>query len=89
MKQELERGLSVEELFGEDAVDVSDEVEVYDNGKTMECPECGAGTGVKKDMVAWECYDCGKMLVDTEFDSRENETPVGASGGQMELGDFA
>lgn len=89
MKIDVHSDTKVQDIFGENAVDVSDEVEVYENGKTMECPDCGSGTGLEKGAVSWKCYECCKTLVDSEWHKREDQEPVEESGGQMKLGEFA
>lgn len=79
----------VMQYYGEDAIDVTEVVELYENGKVIECPNCGAGTGIRKDLVTHKCHGCNRILVDTEAHLREDQEFNVGSGGQMKLGDFA
>ena len=69
----------LEEHFDEHVIDITDSVEEYDNGKTIECP-CGAGIGVKMDEIATKCYSCmERVLIDLYAEERplqDEETTV-------------
>ncbi len=67
-------------------VDVTDTVVCYENGKVVEC-ECGHGIGVDLNEKSIKCANCGRVLVDAEYDDRE---PPGDDDdeGQSSLGDF-
>lgn len=51
------------QVYGEDYVDVTDQVEHYEHGKTFEC-DCGQGFGVVYEESHWKCPSCGEMIVD-------------------------
>lgn len=77
-----------------DCVDVTSSVEVYDNGKTMECG-CGHGVGVQVDCFVVKCHSCKKIMVDknTNRDGEVdveggNDNGVDSVSGQSTLGDF-
>lgn len=77
-----------------DCVDVTGSVEIYDNGKTMEC-DCGHGVGVAKKTFVVKCHRCKKFMVDKNtnrdgaVDAEGGENNEGDSvSGQATLGDF-
>lgn len=51
-------------------VDVTEEVEEYQKGKTFEC-ECGQGFGVEYGTDSVVCPTCSKVVVDTRSGDRE------------------
>lgn len=59
----------IEAVYGEDYVDVTDDVICYEKGKAFEC-ECGQGFGVKFDRAAVKCPSCCRNVVDREPDER-------------------
>jgi rubrerythrin len=70
--------------FGGKIVDVTDNVQCYENGKTFEC-ECGQGFGVSFDEALWRCPTCGARVIDHKASEREQpERRQGQSG----LSDF-
>jgi hypothetical protein len=56
-------------IYGDEYVDITDEVICYENGKVFAC-ECGQDVGVIHSKFAVKCASCGKMLVDLEADER-------------------
>ena len=68
----------------EEQVDVTDEIEQYAKGKTVECV-CGAGIGVPYGDMYIPCYACGRTLVDEEAGARE---PPKTDDEQMTLGGY-
>ncbi len=77
----------------ENVIDVTETVEVYENGKTWDC-ECGHGIGTDKDVRRVRCHSCGEILEDAEASVREDEEPVSGDApnvdsGQTKLGEFA
>lgn len=65
-------------------VDVTDEVENYKHGKTVECP-CGQGIGVEYGELYIGCASCDTTLVDFKAGERE---PPEREAGQSELSKF-
>lgn len=72
------------DLGRENIVDVTEDVEVYENGKAFSC-ECGQGIGVEMGREAIICASCGRMCVDTKNEERE---PPTREQGQTSLGDW-
>lgn len=68
----------------EEIVDATDDVEVYDEGKVMEC-KCGQRIGVAHNLESTRCASCGSIIVDEDWDSREEEAEEGV---QSELDEF-
>ena len=61
---------ALRDLYGEDElVDVTDDVESYEKGKTFRC-ECGQGFGVPFDTTMVICPSCGKKVVDLDWEDR-------------------
>lgn len=56
----------------ENAIDWTEEFDVYSTGKTTECP-CGQGTGIKHGVAIFDCVSCDRMLVDMEHNEREKQ----------------
>lgn len=56
----------------DDAVDSTNDFEVFNRGKTIEC-DCGLGIGVELESAIVKCSRCGKYLVDLKFNEREKE----------------
>lgn len=86
MEQEIKnerRDELMMEDYGDDVIDVTDTVEVYQQGKVMHC-ECGHGIGTSFDARLVKCARCSKSLVDMK--STEREPSYGS--GQTELGRF-
>lgn len=88
--------------YGDNAVDITDEVIEYPKGKVFDCV-CGHGIGVPMEKVGTKCYSCGEhVLVDNKalerpLDSKETrKARVGEDsteeesneGGQTGLGDW-
>lgn len=71
LEQEPEQGTELDE----DEIDVTDTIEVYENGKTWECP-CGSGNGTPKELRKMKCAVCGKQLVDKDYLEREDQEPL-------------
>jgi len=53
-------------------VDVTDRIEVYRKGKTLDC-DCGHGIGVGMSRKVMRCYSCGRTLVDHDAENRSFE----------------
>jgi hypothetical protein len=68
----------------EQVVDVTEKVQVYENGKAFSC-ECGQDIGIVMDRQAVICATCGKMCVDMDYEQRE---PPQTDRGQTTLGDW-
>lgn len=51
-------------------VDVTEDVEVYQNGKAFSC-DCGQDIGVCHNIKSVKCASCGNVCVDTRYDERE------------------
>lgn len=66
-------------------VDVTDDVEEYEKGKTFEC-ECGQGFGVSYGTDSVVCPSCDKVVVDSNAGDRE---PPEREGGQTSLGEWS
>ncbi len=63
-------GLVLKDLYDEDEfVDVTDDVESYENGKTFQC-ECGQWFGVDFDTTMLTCPSCGKKVIDLDWEDR-------------------
>jgi hypothetical protein len=71
-------------LYPDDAIDIAERVECYENGKTFEC-DCGQGFGVFHDCKSDKCPTCGKVLYDSRWESREAPE---VESGQTTLGDW-
>lgn len=48
-----------------DEVDVTATIEVYEKGKTWDCP-CGMGIGTGKSTMRVRCASCGRQLKDSK-----------------------
>jgi predicted RNA-binding Zn-ribbon protein involved in translation (DUF1610 family) len=51
------------QVYGKDYVDVTDQVEHYEHGKTFAC-DCGQDFGVVYEESHWKCPTCSRMVVD-------------------------
>jgi hypothetical protein len=78
----------------EDKIDVTDDVSVYEHGKTFEC-KCGQGFGVMYEEHVVKCPTCGKHCIDKKAKQRDySELKDGDNNddsqitGQAGLGDF-
>lgn len=77
--------LTLQEIQQSDShVDVTDELECYEHGKTWECP-CGAGMWGYHETQYKKCPECGDVNVDRKYEEREAPE---TDQGQMMLGDF-
>lgn len=72
------------QVYGEDYVDVTEQVEHYEHGKTFEC-DCGQGFGVVYEESHWKCPSCGEMVVDRKANLRGFED--GIDGANQDLTD--
>lgn len=70
--------------YGDSHIDLTDEFEVYEKGKTVEC-ECGQGFGLEFDVRSKTCPSCGKVIIDEKYDERE---PCDEKEKQSTLGDW-
>lgn len=61
----------------DDAIDITDDIKVYEKGKTVKCPNCGSGIGMKFHERVVKCYSCMTDLYDLEWDEREDQKPRG------------
>lgn len=68
----------------DEKLDITDRVEVYQNGKTFEC-DCGQGIGVELDRIYVSCASCGTVLYDTKASERE---PSSVDSGQTTIGQW-
>jgi len=67
--EELEDG-AIRAIYDDDEVcDITDKVTEYEKGKTFEC-ECGQGFGVDFEVTSIICPNCGKTVIDRDYDSR-------------------
>lgn len=58
-------------------IDITDDIKVYEKGKTVTCPECSQGIGTFKDTRIIDCAGCDMMLVDMDYDKRMEQKPRG------------
>lgn len=59
----------LEIVYGEDFVDVTEDVMCYEKGKVFQC-ECGQDFGLPHEQVAVKCPSCNRMVVDRDTDER-------------------
>lgn len=74
----------VQDVVDDDWHDITEEVENYQHGKTMECP-CGQGIGVHYGELFITCAGCGLTMVDFKCGKRE---PPERDKDQASLGQF-
>lgn len=74
----------LEIVYGEDFVDVTDDVMCYEKGKVFQC-DCEQDFGVEHDRVAVKCPRCRRHVVDRDADERG---PPDREHGQTGLGDW-
>lgn len=69
VKRKMEKEEQIKTVYGDDYVDVTDDVQCYENGKTFKC-DCGQDFGTDFDRVAIKCPSCSRHCVDTNTDER-------------------
>lgn len=78
-------GLSIEEVYDEDEYDdVTQKVEVYQNGKTFTCA-CGHGIGTFMDTRVVRCHSCKRLCIDKKADERK---PPKTDNQQSQINDW-
>lgn len=79
--------LLVDQLDENQYVDVTERIEVYQNGKVWSC-DCGQdiGTGLKTKSIM--CASCGTLNIDVDWGSRESPEEDNGENGQTSLSSF-
>lgn len=84
IREKMDEKQKLEAVYGEDYVDVTDDVQCYERGKTFKC-ECGQDFGTDFERFAIKCPTCSRHCVDTDTDSRG---PPKREKGQAGLGEW-
>jgi len=81
---EMDREQELQIVFGEDFVDVTEDVICYEKGKVFQC-DCGLDFGIPHEQPAEKCPRCNRYVVDRDTEERG---PPDREQSQTGLGDW-
>jgi len=74
-----------EQMYEKEVLDVTGEIQNFEKGKTVTCPECGQAIGQPYGPKTWVCATCNRLHLDKEAGDRE---PPEREKGQAGLNEF-